>query len=100
MPKTSRLTSYMGHRGDHNANCMTPEPGLQVGQTYRVMARLAGTTYSIYLDGKEACTVGGFSMKYGATTGVKLWMGDKFNLPANAMVANLVYKALGDPKQL
>jgi len=92
MPNSTRLFLYMGHADNHNANCRAAGPGLELGRAARVSARLSGTSFRVQVDGREACTIGGYNRKYDAMKGVRVYMGDNFDLAADAVVANLVYK--------
>jgi len=97
---TTRIIAYMGHPNNHNAECSASDAGLTPGKKHRVMVRLLGAAFRLFLDGREVCFVSGYTAKYGSMTGVKLFMSDRFSDVADARVSNLVYRVAGMSEEL
>lgn len=97
---TTRFVVYMGHPNSHNAECSDTGKGLTPGKTHHVMVRLLGLTFRLYIDGTEKCAIDGYSSKYAAMSGVKVYLADRFSDAANAKISNLVYRVAGMNEEL
>jgi len=89
----TRLQCFMGRPDSHNANCVMPLPGLPLGQVSFVSMKLTGTDFVVSVNGTQACVVPGYTSKYSAMTDVQLWVGDRFHIAADVLLANMVYTA-------
>jgi len=89
----TRLYVVMGRPGCHNAICSAPEDWqLAVGKPTRITVSLVGSDLRILQDGEELCRTPGFTSRYPPESNVKVWIGDNFYDPADATIANIVYK--------
>ena len=91
---STRLVAYMNPQDGTWVPC-GPTPSLPMGQVTRVGVRLVGDTFSISLDGQEACSTGGFyENRLPAQPYVDAWFSNPRNPAADVTVANLVYTSL------
>ena len=91
---STRLVVLM-HPQDGSYVTCGPTPPLPVGQVTHVGVRLVGDTFSISLNGQEACSTGGFyGNRLPAQPYVNAWFSNPWNPAADVTVANLVYTSL------
>jgi len=92
-PGSTRLNVCMG-RQDGLVSC-NPEETLPVGEVTHVVVRLVGDAFTVSLNGKLKCIIGGFYQnRIPAQPRVDVWFSDPWHPAADVTVANLVYTSL------